>query len=232
MTVYIAIDDTDMPDTPGTGRLARFIAEQVGKRYFVQGITRHQLYVHPDIPYTSHNSAAVLSFENIPEEERDFVFEEIQSIVRENAAKGSDPGICMADENQIFPSVILFGKDAKNTVLTQEQAHTLAYHTQIRLIGLDGTKGGVIGALAAVGLAASGSDGRYIQLGSIRNLHGEAEITEIKKAGISTIISVDGRSVESGRVLFRKFPQPIRINYSPVLLVRENEGNWVVERRD
>lgn len=232
MTVYLSIDDTDMPETRGTGKLARDIASYLSDTYPILGITRHQLYVHPDIPYTSHNSAAVIHLNSIPEDDLDFIFQEVQSIVREQSACGSDPGVCMAEEKQINPSVILFGKDAKNTILTQKQAIALASHSRIRLAGLGGTNGGIIGALAAIGLAASGSDGRYIQVGTIRNLHGEADVAEIHAAGIETIITADGRNVMTGRCMFRKFPQPVRIKGTPVLLVSGQENNWVVERRD
>jgi tRNA(Ile2) C34 agmatinyltransferase TiaS len=141
MTVYIALDDTDMPDSPGTGRLARDLFSLLEHRYHLLGITRHQLYVHPDIPYTSHNSAAVIHVHAVPHEERDALFEEVAQFVQSRAAKGSDPGVCMTDHESVTPALILFGKEAKSTVLTQDQAITMASHTGVRLIGLDGTKG-------------------------------------------------------------------------------------------
>ncbi|NLL10173.1 MAG: ABC transporter substrate-binding protein, partial [Methanomicrobiales archaeon] len=162
----------------------------------------------------------------------DRLFEEIASFVKTHAAPGSDPGICMADHDSVIPAIVLFGKEAKSTVLTMDQANTLAFHTGTRLIGLDGTRGGIIGALAAVGLAASGSDGRYIQFGNIRSLHEQAEIHEIHEAGIISVFSTDGRSLHAGNVRFRKFPQPMRINHNPVLFVSEDKGSWNVKRWD
>ena len=58
-TLLICMDDTDSLDSPGTGEvleelLARLAEEGLGRGSF---ITRHQLLVHPDIPYTSHNSS-------------------------------------------------------------------------------------------------------------------------------------------------------------------------------
>ena len=232
MTIYIALDDTDMPESPGTGRLARELFILLEKRYPVFAITRHQLYVHPEIPYTSHNSAAVIHLHPFNDADKDRLFEEIASFVKTHAAPGSDPGICMADHDSVIPAIVLFGKEAKSTVLTMDQANTLAFHTGTRLIGLDGTRGGIIGALAAVGLAASGSDGRYIQFGNIRSLHEQAEIHEIHEAGIISVFSTDGRSLHAGNVRFRKFPQPMRINHNPVLFVSEDRGSWNLERRD
>ncbi|MCA1916646.1 ABC transporter substrate-binding protein [Methanospirillum hungatei] len=232
MTVYVSLDDTDMPDSPGTGRLARDLFSLLEQRYQLLGITRHQLYVHPDIPYTSHNSAAVIHIHTVLHEEQDALFDEIARFVRSRAARGSDPGICMAIHESVTPALILFGKEAKSTILTQDQAMTLALHTKVRLAGLNGTKGGIIGALAAVGLAASGSDGRYIQVGKIRTLRGKAVISVIHDAGIPAVYSIDGKAIDSGEVRFRKFPQPMRINHCPVLFVREDQGSLIVERRD
>jgi len=232
MTVYIAIDDTDMPDTPGTGKLAREIVEKIKERYNIEGITRHQFFVHPDIPYTSHNSGAVIHLSDVPESDLSSLFEEIKHLVRARYAEGSDPGVCVARHYQVTPSVMVYGRDAKQTVLTRNQAINLAKNAGILLEGLAGTEDGIIGALAGVGLAASGCDGRYLQLGTIRNLSGQATVQEIKNAGIPLIQSVDGREITEGMVHFRKFPQPIRMGGRPVLLVNEEEGRWVVQRRD
>ncbi|WP_243669476.1 hypothetical protein [Methanoculleus chikugoensis] len=69
MTIYLGIDDTDTRESRGgTGRLARTIAAELARSYTVTGgVTRHQLFVHPAVPYTSHNSSAVI---HIREEER------------------------------------------------------------------------------------------------------------------------------------------------------------------
>ncbi|MCK9591287.1 MAG: hypothetical protein M0Q91_04680 [Methanoregula sp.] len=52
MTILVSIDDTDNPGSRGTGRLAHAVADTLSADYPIYGITRHQLYVHPDIPYT------------------------------------------------------------------------------------------------------------------------------------------------------------------------------------
>jgi hypothetical protein len=66
MTLLIAIDDTDNAESIGTGRLSRMLAEELTKQGMIRqtSVTRHQLLVHPDIPYTSHNSSACI--EGIP----------------------------------------------------------------------------------------------------------------------------------------------------------------------
>lgn len=232
MMTYLAIDDTDMADSKGTGRLSREIAEELGKKYQVLYVTRHQFYVHPDIPYTSHNSGAVIHFSYIPADSCAMLCDEAIALIRKNFIPGSDPGICVVRHEQITAPLITYGQDAKTKILTQEQAQNLAANLNILLYGLGGTNGGIIGALAGAALAASGMDGRFLQIGTIRNQMGPMEVSDILKTGIEEVISIDGRHVKEGLVQFRKFPQPVRIFGKPVLLVEEIEGQWNVVKRD
>ncbi len=57
--LLISIDDTDDADSEGTGEIAEIIADGlVGKELAAVGrVTRHQLLIHPDIAYSSHNSS-------------------------------------------------------------------------------------------------------------------------------------------------------------------------------
>ena len=60
--IYICIDDTDTEDSIGTGRLARYLSEKIEQEGMgkVDGITRHQLLLDKDVPYTSNNGNACL----------------------------------------------------------------------------------------------------------------------------------------------------------------------------
>src|SRR5271169_2403627 len=170
-TIYISIDDTDTLTGPrGTGKLARMIADTVAKDYPVFGVTRHQLYVHPDIPYTSHNSNAVIHVEADGAEAMDHLFATAEEVMLGDFLEGSDPGLAVASESQIVSPLIAYGQDAKCTVLTQDRARTLAKNLGIRLKGLGGTEDGVIGSMAGLGLAYAKSDGRFLQKGNIRDI--------------------------------------------------------------
>ena len=59
MEILICIDDTDNLESPGTGHLAEILRSDIERLYVgkTSRITRHQLFVSPEIPYTSHNSA-------------------------------------------------------------------------------------------------------------------------------------------------------------------------------
>lgn len=232
MVLYVAIDDTDMPDSIGTGRLAREIAKELEQRYPVLYVTRHQFYVHPDIPYTSHNSGAVIHLSDIPEESLTALSEEVISLMKGRFIQGSDPGLCLATHDQIKAPLIAYAQDAKNKVLTQEQAKKLAANLNILLYGLGGTNGGIIGALAGVGLAATGLDGRFLEIGTIRDQSGPMNVDVLLKTGIESVFSTDGKELKEGIIQIRKFPQPIRVFGKAHLLVEEVEGQWHGVRRD
>jgi hypothetical protein len=234
-TIYISIDDTDTLTGPrGTGKLARSIADTVAPEYPVYGVTRHQLYVHPDIPYTSHNSNAVIHVQAEGEEVMGHLFTVAEKVMNDDFLDGSDPGLVVASDSQVTPSLIVYGQDAKCTVLTQDRARTLAKNLHIRLKGLGGTEDGVIGALAGVGLAYGKSDGRFLQKGDIRDLLSSAPVKVLREHGIDEICSFDGRQFFDGAVYFRpdKPPRPCPVGGKTVLFVKDEGGRLVEDKRD
>ena len=60
--IYIGIDDTDMPETPGTNQLCLEIIARLAADYHAEAIVRHQLLDDPRIPYTSRNGSASIWF--------------------------------------------------------------------------------------------------------------------------------------------------------------------------
>ena len=65
MRYWICMDDTDMPGTKGTGWLVQEICRELKDLGLGESsaISRHQLFVHEDIPFTSHNSAMCFELE-------------------------------------------------------------------------------------------------------------------------------------------------------------------------
>jgi hypothetical protein len=170
--VLVAIDDTDNLESRGTGfraRQLREVLEQEGCGY-VSDVTRHQLFVSPLIPYTSHNSAACIRLHLSRRATISLVHEICGEFLRRESAMGSDAGLCIAPFAAVSRKVREFGRAAKQSVLTQEQARALARDEGLVLEGYTGTQGGVIGALAGVGLRAQGTDGRFLWLRGIREL--------------------------------------------------------------
>jgi len=217
------MDDTDNLHSRGTGRLARAVAAELAKNYPVKGVTRHQLYFHPDIPYTSHNSCGVIHIDSDEQDSLPDIFEIAREDMLNDFIEGSDPGLAAAHHTQILPPLVAYGRDAKDTVLNQGKSRTLARNLGIRLEGLGGTEDGVIGAMAGLGLAFANNDGRFLQIGKIRDFTGTQTVENLLEAGIDTIFNIDGRVVTSGEVINEenKSVKPCPVNGKTVLFVEE-----------
>jgi len=226
--IFIGIDDTDMPDTRGTGRLARDIAGALNTDYDVVAVTRHQLSTDPRVPCTHKNSCAALHIaadhHAVPA-----LVDRVSDLLRADFIPGSDPGLCVTTAPP--EQITAFGRKAKKTFVLQEEARRLAAGFQIELIGLGGTEEGVIGALAAVGLAAGGNDGRYILLGHIRHLTGLQPVDAVLAAGVTAVQTLAGTPVTSGLVLTDKM-RPARRRGQPVTVVKAENGQWLPLKLD
>ena len=232
MRCLIGIDDTDNLESRGTG----FRARQLGARLSEaglgrpRGITRHQLYVHPSIPYTSHNSSACLDVDLV-----DGCFDDARDFCREylatESADGSDAGLCLAAFDAVVDEMVAFARSAKERILTREQALELAARHGTHLEGVTGDHMGVIGALAAIGLRSSGHDGRFIWLQGVRELSGSSTVgTLLATTGIDSIETVDGRPLPAEtEVIVDPWPRPVLLHGRAVLLTEqhgdENECN-------
>jgi hypothetical protein len=233
MRVLIAIDDTDNLESRGTGHRARQLARALdGAAVAVHGITRHQLLVDPRIPYTSHNSSACLDTEFAPEQWaaalalcRDFLLRD--------SAPGSDVGLCLAAWDQVDARIVELGQRAKREVLERSEVEALAATASIALEGLTGTGGGIIGALAAVGLRAGGNDGRFLWLPGLRELDGVFPAAELRaRLGLDTIATEEGHLVgPAERVALGDWPRPLLRSGNVTLVVEEAdhaEYRWIV----
>lgn len=198
MKFYIAFDDTDTLDCGrGTGKLARWFEEKLPDNCKMLGVIRHQLLVADDIPYTSHNSSLcmIVETENVDENLRNYLIEHGTEHIKENFFEGSDPGLCIAAENDNdINNLTTFAHTCLTRKVSQQEA--LNAVGAIHLSGHGGTNDGIIGAAAAVGLTHEGMSGRYIEIGGTKRLRDFNKITtvrEVRENGIE-IISVSRHS--------------------------------------
>lgn len=228
MQYIIGIDDTDNLESRGTGHLARQIAQALAGDFRVHGVTRHQLLDDQRVPKTAKNSCAAILLEG-----DSYLLEEIARIARkwmlDDLQPDSDPGLCVAV--QVPADIIAYGQRAQRKFLYQKESRDLASLHGLILEGLGGDQDGVIGALAAVGLAASGNDGRYVQVGSIRNLEGIQPISAVLLAGVNAVQTLDGQPVKAGGVLTDKM-RPARRNGGPILFVERQDDYWLPLKLD
>lgn len=164
MDIILSIDDTDSIDSRGTGELAEMIAKEIEANSWgsTDLVTRHQLLLHKDIAYTSHNSSMSFSA-NINEKYLEEIIEFAQNFLSKESEPKSDPGLCVVviDDLKASDKLIDFGNKAKRTILNKEEAYSLSEELNIHLSEHGGTGQGVIGALAGAGLRLSGNDGWF-----------------------------------------------------------------------
>jgi hypothetical protein len=142
--------------------------------------------------------------------------------MREWFVEGSDPGLCVTDDAPA--EVSDFGRRCKTSLVSQDEARDLAARHEIHLEGLGGTEGGVIGALAGVGLAVTGDDGRFVQLGEWPDdLVGLQPVPEIRNRGVRLHDVDRDCDVFEGVVDLGKRLRPNRWAGRAVLFVQRNE---------
>ena len=225
--ILIGIDDTDNYTSRGTGRLARLLSGECEQRdMHPLGVTRHQFLLDPAIRYTSHNSGACVAVaSNDGVEAAHFAFD----FVAQHAAKGSDPGVCVAWADAVEPCILEFGDAATCRVLTMEDALSLAKSASITLRGLGGSGEGVIGALASVGLRAGGNKGRLIDLPGLRDLPPNVDVQTYERMGIAVQHEGHRRSGPIDRYDNLGWVRPRLVNGKPVLVLEwsEQRNAWI-----
>lgn len=227
---FIGIDDTDNRESRGTGYRARTLGAQLEEKglAILEGVTRHQLLVSPAIPYTSHNSAACLSVLGKAKTCQELA-EFCRHFLLTSSAPGADAGLCITAADQVSPALYSYGRRAKQKILNPIEAWSLAHQEKIYLEGLTGNRGGIIGALAAVGLRAEGEDGRFIGLRGIREQanrrYSWAELQKI--TAIDQVQCLDGTPVINLEDIIDLGPwaRPILREGKAVLLVEKSDGH-------
>jgi hypothetical protein len=231
MKVLLAVDDTDNLESIGTGHLAEAIAQDVekngwGKRSY---ITRHQLFVHPSVPYTSHNSSMCFTAD-IDSACIDLLIDHAARFLEKASAPGSDPGLCVAVADRLEESeeLVAFAQRTKQTVVKKGEAQALARRLGIHLSEHGGTGGGVIGALAAVGLRLSGNDGRVRGHLQIDSVNGVAKVRDIcAHPDVGSVQTLEGETLrEEEAVLLSGWKvKAVLQGGGPVLLVVPSESD-------
>ena len=230
MRYLVSVDDTDMPGTKGTGWLVQDICKELeacglGR---CSATSRHQLYVHKDIPYTSHNSAMCFEIELDQETFFPRLMDHMIHSLETRSMDGSDPGLCVTGE--LSPAaqsrLTAFGRTAKQSVCTKDDAYRLASELGIHLSEHGGAGDGVIGALAGTGLRISGNDGRY------RGWHHLGNAGEIRRVEslcgypfIDAIVHPDGSDLSPSEqvVIGSEKTKTVRMGARQVVVVTDNE---------
>ena len=234
MKLFVCIDDTDNLDSIGTGELLENMLRETALRGLGKGnfIVRYQLLIHEDIPYTSHNSSMSCEVET---DDRAAFTAFCEDYLAQNAAEGSDPGLCVLTKSETldYSPLIAFGKRAQTQVVTKAEAYAAAkaFGSDVHLSEHGGTGGGVIGALAGAALRAGKEEGRI--KGKMYPPAGKYDWTT---ASFAALFGVERFADEDGNEITEQLPllfvQPTKLIYQcgkvTAVLVREN-GNWLLK---
>ncbi len=232
MTLLVAIDDTDNKSSIGTGRLSRMLAGELVRRGFLKDcrVTRHQLLIHPDIPYTSHNSSACIEA-TLCRGTLDEVFQLSRAFLGNHFHEGANPGLCVMDMDDVPGELSDFGKRAQHSVipLAEGKAFALSLAKDKPTIWWGGETGrGCIGALAAVGLRRTGNDGTYIDLKGIRDVTGMITVERLlRRTAIDRVTDLQGRDLHPEALIdSQDWVRPRLKDHLVVLELIPVDGHW------
>jgi hypothetical protein len=207
--IYVGIDDTDIVGSPGTNQLARAIVRRLDRVARGAIVCRHQLFFDPRVPYTSGNGSASIQLpygDGVPRSE-------LLAIVRDEMraffVEGSDPGLAVS--THASAEAAAFAERARTDIVTQAEARAVAERGGCHLEGLGGTHQGIIGALAAVALAAGGNDGRVVHLDAWPwpdPFCGVQSVAAIRDRGVSEVRMASGEAFSGNTVDLGKHLRP------------------------
>jgi hypothetical protein len=195
MNILISIDDTDDIDSRGTGEIAELMAQGLTDKGLAScgRVTRHQLLIHPDIAYTSHNSSMCFPA-RIDEASLEAVTGWCQTALATESVEAADPGLCVAAVDRLAEpdALVAYGRSAKERVFSKAEAYQIAAGLGVHLSEHGGTGIGVIGALAGAGLRLSGNDGRFKGKFAIPSQGGIASVDQIGSHGVDSVQTFEG----------------------------------------
>ena len=228
--IFVGIDDTDTLDSRGTNQLAKHLVRVLEDRYRCVRIVRHQLFFDERVPYTSKNGSASIWLEPRTSEGTDSLIESLREEMRREFIPGSDPGLCVTED--VPDTVIEFAYRCQTGLVTSSEAHEAAERAGIHLEGLGGTCDGVIGALAAVGLAATGDDGRIVHWQEMDGgLSGHHPLKEVLRRNVRVLSTRDRAEVTHGTIDVGKKLRPNLRDGGHVLFAGPVNGNsWRAEK--
>jgi hypothetical protein len=232
--IYVGIDDTDTLDDPGTNQLARHLVRELAPQFRGRMIVRHQLLEDPRVPCTKKNGCASILFDAGDTADWVVLADRLRNLIVPWCPKASDPGLCIA--SHVSQSVIDWGLRCKRELVTQAEAYHVAADAGIHLEGLGGTKDGVIGALAAIGLMATKDDGRVVYAGpgdeDWYDVTGCLSLNEILSRGVNEVRTLDGgEKLTVGTVDVGKRLRPnYRAGQIVLYVTRRDAATWEAVR--
>ena len=223
MILFLGIDDTDDESSRGTGYQARRLGHAIQENGLgeLRAVTRHQLLIDSRIDYTSRNSSACLVLETT-EDQVPSLIDLARSGLEAHCAPDSKVGICIAEPSAVDDAIREYGRAAKDKVLFADAARSLGKEREIHIESIKGSGEGVIGALAAIGLHATGNDGRFVWLPKLRELDGRYSVADLTELLDVEVEMISGDVLPpSAEIVALEWMRPILREGRAILLAEE-----------
>ncbi len=235
MKIFLGLDDTDILGSPGTNQIAMALATKLKELAITtKVILRHQLWYDASVPYTSKNGSASMQLECNSAIDFPTLGGFCKEFLLTHFVEGSDPGLCLATEDQAR-SLISQGWRTTGEWVNPAEAIEKAKVSGCLLWSIAGRDHGIVGALAAVGLAASGEQGRVVfHPSGYSEIRGMIRVEKLQEFGIDVIEEASEVTVSKGVVdLVKKLRPNIRGNEVVLYVEKGQELNsWTALKRN
>ena len=235
MRIFLGLDDTDILGSPGTNQIAMALAIKFKEiKIETTMILRHQLWYDPRVPYTSKNGSASMQLECKGLIDFQTLAGFCKEFLLSHFVEGSDPGLCLATDYQA-KSLISHGWRTTGEWVNPAEAIEKAKVSGCLLWSIAGRDHGIVGALAAVGLAASGEQGRVVfhQIG-YGEIRGLISVEKLHEFGVLVIEESSQMLVSNGIVDLVKKLRPNIREQKVVLYVEKGLelNSWTALKRN
>lgn len=209
--LLIGLDGMDHEDG-GTVSVAKRLLASLDERRVgaALGATRHRLLVAPERPSPSDSSASsgkvsvCVALRASHRLALPAIVEAVEDVLGAQGAAGSSPGLAIAreaawDDPATSSRLIAYGRRAKGEALDAASAFALAAELNVHLPSGQ-VSSGVAGALAAVALHVSGSDGVFVWLPDLGDLGGVLTYRQLRALAPAIDVALDdaGREPSPG----------------------------------
>ncbi len=148
--VIIGLDDTDIPTEGATWTLANNIANEIQHEKGYHYLEHVTCQLYPNNPNKTKNCVSIILVFAVKEEEKEDLISSIKSKLKEKTLS-QNTAFVVYEKLEIPKNVQKYAIEAKKSMKYLEEAERIAKENNIRIEYVTG-KGGLIGALAAIGL--------------------------------------------------------------------------------
>ena len=148
--VIIGIDDTDIPTEGATWTLANNIGNEIQEEKGYRYLEHITCQLYPNNPNKTKNCVSIILVFAVKEEDKEDLISQVKAKLLKNTLS-DNTAFVVYDKLEIPEPVQKYGLEAKKSMKYFDEAERVAKENNIRIEYVTG-KGGLIGALAAIGL--------------------------------------------------------------------------------